>query len=436
MANTKVALLRYCLLDVGWRRLTVTPVRKGRGWAEQIKVPAAKKVLEVGEYQLRWYEGGRSRFEGVGKDLQEAITSRDNQLATLEAERAAAVAGRELAPETPNRIYLPQARTKFLEKKRLIDNDRETVTQYEKLTTEFLDVVKKKFADELEEVDLLRFCDALRKRGCEERTVKNYYSAISTFLATCGVDHKKLVAKENRPKKEDPLPVEYDPEDVKRFLAACNSEQHSLVFGTFLKTGCREQELAFLEWTDLDWRSSTITIRGEKRLTLMVDGKMKVFRFRTKTRKPREIPIEPALLPKLKAWEDEHPNTRFVFGTSSDLPNGHFLDAVKRTARRADLNCGKCRTCIEKNECEHWNIKTFRSTFATWALRGGLDIRTVQHILGHTKLEMTAKYLTPLKGKKAQDLLGASEFSHRWSARRENPKRAPNPPRTASAFTS
>jgi hypothetical protein len=99
----------------------------------------------------------------------------------LEAERAAAFAGRELAPETPNRVYLPQARTKFLEKKRLIDNDRETVTQYEKLTTEFLAVVKKKFADELEEVDLLRFCDALRKRGCEERTVKNYYSA---FTAT------------------------------------------------------------------------------------------------------------------------------------------------------------------------------------------------------------------------------------------------------------
>jgi hypothetical protein len=35
------------------------------------------------------------------------------------------------------------------------------------------------------------------------------------------------------------------------------------------------------------------------------------------------------------------------------------------------------------------------------------NIRTVQHILGHTKIEMTAKYLTPLKGKRAQDGLGA-----------------------------
>ncbi len=82
--------------------------------------------------------------------------------------------------------------------------------------------------------------------------MKNYYSAISTCLASCGIDHKTLVARENRPKKEDLLPVEYDPEDVKIFLAACSSEQHSLVFETFLKTGCREQELAFLEWTDLN----------------------------------------------------------------------------------------------------------------------------------------------------------------------------------------
>lgn len=109
--------------------------------------------------------------------------------------------------------------------------------------------------------------------------MKNYYSAISTCLASCGIDHKTLVARENRPKKEDLLPVEYDPEDVKIFLAACSSEQHSLVFETFLKTGCREQELAFLEWTDLNLGTSNITIQGEKRLALLVNGKPKLSGF-------------------------------------------------------------------------------------------------------------------------------------------------------------
>ncbi len=407
MANLKVALLRYCRTESGWRRLRVKPIRKRRGWEEKIRIPAGQEILERGEYQLRWYEGKHSRFKGVGKDLQEAITSQENQVATLEAERAAAAAGRELVPETASRVYLSAARDRFLEKKRLVDRDDETITQYEKLTAEFLGVVGKKFADELGEIDLLRFCDALRKRGCEERTVKNYYSAIATFLFSCGIDHKSLVAKENRPRKDDPLPVEYEPEEVKAFVAACNSERNALTFETFLKTGCREQELAFLEWTDVNWRSGTITIQGEKRLTLLVDGKSKRFRFRTKTRKSREIPLEPALSVKLRAWQQRNPHTRFVFGTSADLPNGHFLDVVKRTARRAGLNCGKCSSCLKKSECERWDVKTWRSTFATWSLRGGMDIRTVQHILGHTKIEMTAKYLTPLKGKRAQEGLTA-----------------------------
>ena len=52
-----------------------------------------------------------------------------------------------------------------------------------------------------------------------------------------------------------------------------------------------------------------------------------------------------------------------------------------------------------------WDLKTFRSTFATWALQRGVDIRTVQALMGHTKIDMTAKYLAPLKGKAAQQKL-------------------------------
>jgi len=407
MANTKVALLRYCRTDAGWRRLRLTAIRKGRGWEERIELPAGLKILEKGEYQLRWYEGSRNLFKGVGKDLQEALTSCNNQIALLEAERAAAAAGRALIPDGPSRISLLQAKQRFLEKKRLVDRDEETISAYENLISEFLKTSRKTYADQIEELDFLRFCHALRKRGLAERTVKNYYSFICTFLLTCGIDHKTIVAKENRPRKDDPLPVAYSENEVNQFLAACSSERDRLVFETYLKTGCREQELTFLEWTDFNWEQNSITIHGEKRLKLPVDGTEKEFRFRTKTRKSREITLEEGLFKKLKAWHQKNPHTRFVFGTSSDLPNGHFLETVKRTAYRAKLNCGKCRSCIEKNECERWDLKTWRSTFATWALQRGVDIRTVQALMGHTKIDMTAKYLAPLKGKAAQQKLNS-----------------------------
>jgi hypothetical protein len=36
-------------------------------------------------------------------------------------------------------------------------------------------------------------------------------------------------------------------------LNACISDRERLVFDTYLKTGGREQEIAFLEWIDCNW---------------------------------------------------------------------------------------------------------------------------------------------------------------------------------------
>jgi site-specific recombinase XerD len=43
-----------------------------------------------------------------------------------------------------------------------------------------------------------------------------------------------------------------------------------------------------------------------------------------------------------------------------------------------------------------------RDTFATWALRRGVDIRTVQHWLGQADITMTQRYLAPEQGEHAQ----------------------------------
>lgn len=153
------------------------------------------------------------------------------------------------------------------------------------------------------------------------------------------------------------------------------------------------------------WAENAITIHGEKNLKVLVGGREKKLRFRTKTRRSRDITLEERLLLRLKAWRKKNPSARFIFGTASDLPNGHFLEICKETARRAGLNCKRCQGCVDCKECENWFLHKFRATFATWALQRGLDIRTVQKLMGHTKLEMTARYLAPAKGKAAQEKL-------------------------------
>jgi site-specific recombinase XerD len=60
-----------------------------------------------------------------------------------------------------------------------------------------------------------------------------------------------------------------------------------------------------------------------------------------------------------------------------------MLDRCKEVAARAGL------------DPEKFDLKTFRSTYATRMLRAGFDVRTVQHWMGHKSLETTMRYLVP-----------------------------------------
>jgi integrase len=57
----------------------------------------------------------------------------------------------------------------------------------------------------------------------------------------------------------------------------------------------------------------------------------------------------------------------------------------------------KCKAIAERAglDAEKFDLKTFRSTFATRMLRSGFDVRTVQHWMGHKSLETTMRYLVP-----------------------------------------
>ena len=62
-----------------------------------------------------------------------------------------------------------------------------------------------------------------------------------------------------------------------------------------------------------------------------------------------------------------------------------MLDRSKAIAKRAGLDETK------------WDLKIFSTTYATRMLRGGFDVRRVQHWMGHRSLETTMRYLAPAK---------------------------------------
>jgi integrase/recombinase XerD len=142
------------------------------------------------------------------------------------------------------------------------------------------------------------------------------------------------------------------------------------MFSTFLLTGMREQEVMYLYWTDLNLRLRTV------RVTAKPDRV-----FYPKRWEEREVPIPSELVHLLQ----DHPRTNsssFVFPSPRGNREQNMLLRCKDVAERAGITT-------------EFDLKTFRSTYATRMLGSGFDVRTVQHWMGHKSLETTMRYLVP-----------------------------------------
>ncbi len=382
------------------------------GWA--MVQPGKPEHRPEASYALRYMFQGKQRWEGVGESASEAVSARDsrqwqiNNMDTLPDLLKPAFAREPEKQEevsVPNKKGLEQQKDKFLELKRLTKKpdgtrlDKETLSAYEQQIAEFLAVAGKGHADQINGMDLRRYMAALDAQGKSHRTICNRYTSIATFLKFCRIDHKDLLPKGERPRPHDGDPEAYTLDEMLQFLAAVKRYRDRLFFEFLLKTGARAREATNARWTDL------------------VGGTEPVFKvqnhgetnFRTKTGKSRVVPLEKSLYAKLMMWREQNPGTKLIFGTSSDKPDRHFLETCKETARRAGLNCGECEGCLGKgNECGRWYLHKFRASFATWALRAGTDIRTVQSWMGHYSIQQTEKYVEKGKGAYAQKGINAA----------------------------
>jgi integrase/recombinase XerD len=91
-------------------------------------------------------------------------------------------------------------------------------------------------------------------------------------------------------------------------------------------------------------------------------------------------------------------------------PEGHFLRKFKAVAKRAGLNCGRCKTTIRDEKydnrteitvicetrpvCGKHYLHRLRKTAATRWLRSGIDIMRIKTWLGHKNLNVTQIYLS------------------------------------------
>ena len=170
-------------------------------------------------------------------------------------------------------------------------------------------------------------------------------------------------------KRPQKLPCVLSPMEVLRFLEAAPAGRDRLMLQTTYACGLRVSELLNLNVTDIDSARMVVMVRQGK------------------GRKDRLVPLSPRLLEELRAyWRRARPKYLLFPATNpGSNPRRPMHDSVVQKL---------CRQIVEqlkltKTATPH----TLRHSFATHMLEAGVDLLTLQNILGRSDLQTTARYL-------------------------------------------
>jgi integrase/recombinase XerD len=160
------------------------------------------------------------------------------------------------------------------------------------------------------------------------------------------------------------LPVVLSPEEVARFLDAAPGLKYKAALSVAYGAGLRVREVVMLKVADID----------SKRMLIRVE--------QGKGRKDRDVMLSPYLLELLRAWYRAARPQGWLF-PGADPVNPMTPRQLRRACQTAARAAG-----ISKRVSPH----TLRHCFATHLLEQNIDIRLIQLLLGHAKLDTTALY--------------------------------------------
>jgi len=176
-----------------------------------------------------------------------------------------------------------------------------------------------------------------------------------------------------KPPQVKRLPDILSTAQVSRVINNTKQLRYQVFFLTLYSMGLRLSEGLSLTVYDIDSDSMQVHLRNAK------GGK------------DRMAPLPKPVLIALRDYWKTHRHERFLFPGKGNANHNHMdKGSVQKALKKVLVDCH-----IKKNISPH----SLRHCFATHLLEQGLDLRSLQHLLGHASLNTTAKYtqLTKLK---------------------------------------
>lgn len=203
----------------------------------------------------------------------------------------------------------------------------------------------------------------LHERKLSPESINSFVSSVQfLYLVTLEMPWGKECFP--RVRRAHKLPLILSPQEVSQFFESIPSLKYRAALMICYGSGLRISEAVALKVRDID--SSRMLLRVEE----------------GKGRKDRYVMLSERLLAVLRCyWRAARPKD-YLFPSWRE--KRHLTSGALATAcRDASRQCG-----LSKRITAH----TLRHSFATHLLEGGTDTRVIQALLGHSRIETTARY--------------------------------------------
>jgi site-specific recombinase XerD len=197
------------------------------------------------------------------------------------------------------------------------------------------------------------------------------------FLFRVTLRRHDLAAEVWHLKEPEKLPAVLSPDEIKRVLTMATSLKARAMLTLSYGCGLRAGEVVRLRAGDIDSEQMIIRV------------------VQSKGRKDRHVMLPDDVLELLREWwkvrppkRDAAPEQRWLFPGRTDhqpVTTRQFNRLFKQAAKAAGLR-------------KALSLHSLRHSFATHLLEDGKDIRVIQALLGHVKLETTAHYVRVATG--------------------------------------
>lgn len=340
------------------------------------------------------------RKEFYGKSKKEAEAKRDKYLLGIKS---------GLSTDHQNASLGPLMHTWLFEVVRISDKIKpSTFSRYEGIYRNYVkdSPLYGMKLHNLKSIQIQRYYNELYESGKTNSQIKNlnkllkkffFYAVEEGYLLRNPCTSKSVVIPGEVEHEKQNIEIFTD-QEIKTLKAALKGHRHECLILLALGTGLRQGELLGLTWECVDLDNRTIEVVQTLKPVVLIDGKgnrtykIMVQPVKTKNSK-RIVPIPTSLIPllekhrikqkeeKLKAGQF-YENNNFVFATETGKPicARNLIRSYKRLLKKANI--------------PYRRFHALRHTYATKLFEKDVPIKTVQMLLGHSDISVTANIYT------------------------------------------